>query len=532
MTTTRKNDLLEEEYNRYPYESFPFFQSHPVYLHTLGKLFGLSVTPVENARILELGCASGGNLIPVAFQYPYASFLGIDLSKKEIDEGNQHINALELKNIILRHQSILDFNASEGKFDYIICHGVYSWVDNEVREKIFNLCKENLSPNGIVYISYNTYPGWNMITSIRDLMLWHTKLIDDPSTKAQQARQIANFINNGLQNNPSTYALFLKNEINLITKQTDSYLLHDHLSTYNSPVYFYQFMEKAHQNNLSYLADADLALMYIENLPPVFSNELKKIKDIIVAEQYMDFIRNQRFRSTLLCHKEAAINRALQTEDIENFYIQFSGKSDNPNLNENEIGKNKELVFRNATSTLKVQAPILQWAMFILYQNKHHLIHYNELINKISEKSDEKNLDLIKQTVNNNLNLIRAALSGLIQISTYPSHYTTIVSKQPIACPLVRYQVSIKQRFVTNRRHQAVVLSTFGTTLIPYLDGKHDLSFFENLLIQEIKSGKLKMLDANKKPIQKEEDLKKLATVFCQKELEHFAQQALLISSF
>lgn len=529
MTTERKNDLLEKEYDRYPYESFPFFQSHPVHLHTLSKLFGLSVTPVENARVLELGCASGGNLIPIAFQYPQASFLGIDLSNKEIEEGNNHIHALDLKNIILRHQSILDFNKSEGAFDYIICHGVYSWVDDEVREKIFTICRENLTPNGIAYISYNTYPGWNMINSIRDLMLWHTESIDDPTTKAQQARQIANFINNGLQNNPSAYALFLKNEINLITKQTDSYLLHDHLSTYNAPVYFYQFMEKAHQNNLSYLADAELSLMYVENLPPVFSNELKKIKDIIVAEQYMDFIKNQRFRSTLLCHKNATINRALKTEDIENFYIQFSGKCEKAKLTENDIGKNQELVFSNAISTLKVQAPLLQWAMFILYQNRNHFIHYNELINEISKKSGEKRLDLIKQTVNNNLNLIRAVLSGLIRISTSPSHYTTIVSNTPIACPFARYQVSIKQRFVTNRRHQAVLLSSFGTTLLPYLDGKHDLSFFENLLMQEIKNGKLKILDVNKKPIQKEEDLKKLATVFCQNELESFAQQALLI---
>jgi methyltransferase-like protein len=89
----------------------------------------------------------------------------------------------------------------------------------------------------------------------------------------------------------------------------------------------------------------------------------------------------------------------------------------------------------------------------------------------------------------------------------------------------------VKQRFVTNRRHQAVVLSAFGTLLLPYLDGEHDFSFFENLLIQEIKSGKLTMLDANKNIIQKDDDLKKLATVFCQKELEHFAHQALLISS-
>lgn len=531
MTTEKKNDLLEEEYDRYPYESFPFFQSHPVHLHTLAKLFGLSPAPVENARVLELGCASGGNLIPVAFCYPQANFLGIDLSNKEIEEGNQQIRSLDLKNITLRHQSITDFDASNGKFDYIICHGVYSWVDNTVREKIFKICKENLAPNGIAYISYNTYPGWHMINSLRDLMLWHTQLAQDPTTKAQQARQIANFISNGLQNNPSPYAAFLKHEINLITKQTDSYLLHDHLSTYNAPVYFHQFMQKAHQNKLSYLADANLALMYAENLPPVFANELKKLKDIIITEQYMDFIRNQRFRSTLLCHQDSKINRALKTEDIENFYIKFYGKSEKNNLNENDIGKNQELTFSNATSTLKIKDPLLQWAMFILYKNSNHLIHYNELINEIAKKSEEKNIETIKQTVNNNLNLIRGVLSGLFYISTSPSDYTTTLTEMPLACPFARYQASIKQRFVTNRRHQAVILNPIEKTLFPYLDGKHNFSFLETLLVQEIKNGNLKMLDANQNPVQKEETIKKLIPTFCKKQLENLANQALLISN-
>src|SRR5437016_6101232 len=132
---TRPIDILEEEYNRYPYLSFPFFQSHPTHLYTMGKLFRLDPTPVEKSRILELGCASGGNIIPIAHQWPETECIAIDLSAKEIEEGQQQITDLKLKNISLRHQSILDFTALEGKFDYIICHGVYSWVDSIVRDK-------------------------------------------------------------------------------------------------------------------------------------------------------------------------------------------------------------------------------------------------------------------------------------------------------------------------------------------------------------------------------------------------------------
>lgn len=530
MTTslTRPHDILEEEYNRYPYQSYPFSQTHPTHLYTLAKLFGLNPTTVEKSRVLELGCASGGNLIPMAFHFPDTEFIGIDLSDKQIQEGIQQIEDLKLKNITLRHESILDFASSEGKFDYIICHGVYSWVDSVVREKIFQICHDNLAHNGIAYISYNTFPGWNMVNSVRDLMLWHTKAITDPATKATQSRMILKFITDGLQDDPSPYAMFLKNEINMLMKHADSYLLHDHLSSYNDPVYFYQFMEQANLHGLSYLADAFPSTMFTDNLPPVFASELKKINNIVIAGQYMDFIRNQRFRCTLLCHQNAVVNRALKTTDVEQFYLQFIGKCEKDNLTEDDIGKNEELSFTNMTSTLKIRHPISQWAMFILNQNRDRFMHYNELCELVSKKCGEENIDVIKRYLNDDLNLMRAILAGLINISSYPSNYTLTISDKPLACPLIQYQLP-KQGFVTNRRHQAVKLDALGLALLPHLNGKHDMAYLEKIVLKEIKDGKLSMLDKDKQPIKNETELKKYTNTFCIKALDNFAKQGLLI---
>lgn len=524
----RPHDILEEEYNKYPYQSLSFPQTHPRHLFTLAKLFGLEPTPVEKSRVLELGCASGGNLIPIAFDYPESVCLGIDLANKQIQEGVQHINELKLKNIILRHQSILDFSDSEGKFDYIICHGVYSWVDSVVREKIFNICRDNLAHNGIIYISYNTFPGWNMVNSVRDLMLWHTKNITDPATKATQSRMILKFITDGLQNDPSPYAQFLKSEINMLMKHADSYLLHDHLSSYNDPVYFYQFMEQANLHNLSYLADALPATMFTENLPPVFSNELKKISNIVVAGQYMDFIRNQRFRSTLLCHERLAVNRSLKTTDIEGFYLQFTGKSNKSDLSEKDIGKNEELSFSNTSSTLTVRNALSQWAMLILNDNRHHFMHYEQLCNEIIKKSGTNDRNLIKQYINEDLNLMRAVLAGLITISSYPSNYKTSLPEKPQAYPLAIYQCK-KQGYVVNRRHQPITLDALGLILLPYLDGTHDIPFLEEVVLKAIKDGKLKILNKDKQPINDEIEIKKLSNSFCLKVLNEFVKQGLLI---
>ena len=123
--------------------------------------------------MLELGCADGGNLIPMAELLPQSQFIGIDGSTVQITEGRKVVKEFALKNIRLQAMDILEVNLSLGHFDYIICHGVFSWVPVDTQERIFTLCQNHLAPQGVAYISYNTYPGWHMRGMIRDMMLYH-----------------------------------------------------------------------------------------------------------------------------------------------------------------------------------------------------------------------------------------------------------------------------------------------------------------------------------------------------------------------
>ncbi|MBS0286649.1 MAG: methyltransferase regulatory domain-containing protein [Proteobacteria bacterium] len=521
-------DILEAEYDNAPYQSYSFSHTHPTHLYTLAKLFGLNPTPVEKARVLELGCASGGNIIPMAYHFPTAEFVGIDLASKQVDMGLKVIKDLNIKNIQLKHQSISDFKPADGKFDYIICHGVYSWVNQEVQDHILKICKENLNPQGIAYVSYNTYPGWNMVNSVRDMMYWHTKNIQDPPQKASQARALLKFITDGLQDDKSPYALFLKGEIELLSRQADSYLLHDHLSSFNSPVYFYQFMEAANKHQLSYLSDTFLATMYTENLPQQFSKELNKINNIIIIGQYMDFIRNQRFRCTLLCHNTDQVNRALKTQDIESYYLQFLGKPSDPNFSENMIKDGVEASFTHGAITLKVRNKISLLAMLILWESRFKPIHYNDLCQKVHAKCEEKDIAVIKQHLNDDLNLLRAAFAGLINITSYPVTYTLEVNAKPLACPLARYQAE-HQNYVTNRRHEPVALDPVTKALLPHVNGKNTLDVFEKKLFAMLETGKLTAFDKDKKPITDKEALKKQINLFCTNSLENMARNALLI---
>jgi SAM-dependent methyltransferase len=147
---------------------------------------------VTRARVLEIGCAAAGNLIPFAATHPLARTVGIDLSQVHIDQGRRRVRALGLDNVELMHGDVAHLDlAAVGQFDFIICHGVYSWVPDEVQDAILAACGQLLSPAGVAYVGYNTYPGWKAKEIVRDAMLLSagdSATIDEKVRRAQHGR--------------------------------------------------------------------------------------------------------------------------------------------------------------------------------------------------------------------------------------------------------------------------------------------------------------------------------------------------------
>ena len=220
-------------YDEVPYESNPFAQTHPNRLATVASLLGMKPKPIERCRVLELGCASGGNLIPMAIELPGSEFVGIDLSALQIDESNEILRKLDIKNVRLEHCNIADIDKKFGLFDYIICHGVFSWVPFDIKDKILDICRENLSWNGVAYVSYNALPGWHMRGMIRDMMCYHTARFTDNQMKVEQARALIDFLLQSATNEKSAYAVWLKEEFELLKKVKNYYIFHDHLEDNN-----------------------------------------------------------------------------------------------------------------------------------------------------------------------------------------------------------------------------------------------------------------------------------------------------------
>ncbi len=493
---------LPSSYDEVPYPTTSHIFTHPDNLATAATLLGLEPTPVEHCRVLELGCASGGNLIPMTLELSDSELVGIDASAVQIAEGQTGIAAIGAKNITLQHLNILDITPELGKFDYIIVHGIFSWVPDAVRDKILAVCRQSLMPNGIAYISYNTYPGWHMLKTVREMMLYHTRNISEPNLRIAKARALLEFLANSLATASEhsnsqlvkAYSGFLQSEKTHISDSTDSYVFHEELEEINDPIYFHQFADWATQHQLQYLCEANLSDVFLNDFAPQVTNELLKMAhNLIELEQYMDFLRNRTFRKTLLVHQEAQFARQFRPERVFGLYAATHARpaSEKPDI--------RSIAVEEFTSSeglkFATDHPVTKAALQYLAQVWPLPVGFDELIEKAYERLGQGSPDSGKRTQDRLVlaaNLLKGyTYSGrLIELHTYAPRFTAQVSERPIASSWARFQTHFSND-VTNLCHVRVELKGIAQYLLPHLDGTHDRGALVDGLEKSLASGAL-----------------------------------------
>lgn len=306
------DDMQQTIYKELGYKSYPFPFTTPAYLEAYGTLVGLKPPTAKTARVLELGATYGGNIISQAVHNPEATFVGIELSQDQVEKGNKIISDAKLDNVSLLQGDILNFDESLGSFDYIIAHGFYSWISDEMKDKLLDIISHHLADNGIAYVSYNTYPGWHTMEEVRQLMLFANRGYDELTHKEKVLRgktvgslvgaQILNYDN--LKERNSKFLGALRS----VMQKDDYYVGHDHLEPHNDPCYFYQFNDHLKVHNLTYVCDADLTLSMVRTYDDSIADKLEKLAPNSQAdqEQYLDFMLDTTFRKSIICKESAA----------------------------------------------------------------------------------------------------------------------------------------------------------------------------------------------------------------------------------
>ena len=309
---------IQKSYDELPYISAAFPGTSPARLEALASFLSLTPPPSKTAKVLEIGCSYGGNLFPFAIANPQAKVLGIDLSEVQINKAKELAAQMRVDNIEFKAKDICDFTDADvsdySKFDYIICHGVYSWVPNMVKDAILKTIKRFLSPNGVAYVSYNTYPGWKIKDTIRDFLIFGTRDIESETAKVAKARELLKVLGEYAKfcqkdgNVSQVWVNFdsLKFHIDHILTTADSYIAHEYLEAFNNPIYFRHFIDHLAENNLAYLAEVGLEDVFQSNLGlEEFDSYINaNFNSRIEREQILDFLTNRVFRSSMIVHKE------------------------------------------------------------------------------------------------------------------------------------------------------------------------------------------------------------------------------------
>jgi SAM-dependent methyltransferase len=480
---------VRDDYEKFPYTSALQHQAHPRHLATMAWLRGIETASPLRCRVLELGCADGGNLIAIAAGLPDSTFVGIDLAPSQIESGKARVAELELKNVDLRAASILDLDASLGTFDFILCHGVFSWVEHHVQEKILDLCRDLLAPNGVAYVSYNTYPGWHFRGMLRDLVRFHARGVEDPAECVRRSLELIRFFSDATgDSRDHHYALYLRSAREYFeTFLHPHYFVHEFFERTNEPLYFRDFMARAAAHGLRYVCEADADSADVEHLPPNVSDTLRGFTgDRVELEQYVDFMIDRTFRRTLLTHANVEVRHPLDTQRIRKLWVASPSKpvTANPSLNDGisegfktERGRNFSSSHGATKRALVALAGV--WPESLSFDDLHHRIG-----------NDVEDLPEMLEAL---------FATGVVELDLVPPVVVAQVSTRPRASRLARWEAS-HGLYVTTQRGRVLQLDDeVARFLLTQLDGSRDRQALLQALDREVMMGRIEV--PNRSPL-------------------------------
>jgi SAM-dependent methyltransferase len=461
-------------YDARPYVTRPRAQTHPDRLATVATLFGLAPPPVTRCRVLEIGCGDGGNLVPMAYTLPGSRFVGIDLASAAIARGVELIGTLGLENVELRCLDLMDVTPALGTFDYVIAHGVYSWVPAPVRDRLLAICRAHLDPRGIAYVSYNTYPGCHLRDAARRVLRFHVEGIADPDEQIEEARALARF----LAESPGVEAArALREEFRQVLDRSPSTLFHDDLAPVNDPVYFHEFVEHARRHRLGFVAEANVWEMQERAFPESVGARLRELSDggVVLREQYADFLRNRRFRQTLLCHEALSPAPALLPGAAGALFVASAARP---------VPDQADLVSPSAAVEFRVPGgpglstahPLARAALAHLGTIWPRAIGLPDLVRQAHRILGMPGGEDPARPARALGDLIVSAYSAHVaELFTVPSAFTLEVRERPVASAVAREQARRGDDLVASLRHGGVRLEDpFARHLLCLLDGTRD----------------------------------------------------------
>lgn len=479
--------MQTDPYDALPYDNFPFRPTHPDVVGTIAGLMGLNPAPFSQCRVLELGCGMGGNLLSMAVSAPRSRFVGVDLSARQIAFARDEAFAVGARNVEYAVADILSLSPKLGQFDYIICHGVWSWVPPPVQAKIFEIMRDLLAPEGVGFISYNVLPGWHFRGAIRSMVQRVTPAEATPQQRAAVARTFLNEIAEHTPAQRSAAAALLKSEIKGITPLSDSYLFHEHLAEYNTPIWFTEFIGHLEANQLQYVGDAEFATMLPDRLGPESAAAARAHGqgEMVRLESWLDMVTARFFRRSLVCGADRTLDRNLNPSRIAGHWINTALTA---NADEVDLTPGVEASFTTPNGlVISTAEPLLKAALKVLDEERPRGVVLEDLAAQaaayLKRPVTPDDVDRL------GANALELFAQGYAEICREAPRFSLTAGRRPRTTALIRRQAGQDRDGVFNLRHQSISVDALDRALLGHLDGTRDRKALIALVSEAIARG-------------------------------------------
>jgi len=450
-TDPTTNAALADKYDAVAYDARPIPLTHPAHLAAVAAMFNATPASVATCRVLELGSNDGANLIPLAATLPEATFVGCDLAPRSVEAGNRMIADLGLTNVSLLLQDLRTLPDALGSFDYVIAHGVYSWVPAAVRDALFELAARRLAPNGVMYVSYNTYPGCRVRQAAWDILRYHTADAPDARARLEGARNIASLLADDGDTEVPVDA-FLRAEFRELVGRTDSLLFHDDLGAPNDPVYFHEFVAHARRYGLAFVAEAQPWMMSTSGLAPRMRQFVAGL-DPLRREQYLDFARFRRIRHSLLCRGSPDSRFTLTPPRVSGMHVGAPSAL----ARAANDGRLPAAAGAEAPELALLRMLVEAWPRTVSFDDAANFLRARHTVARPIEAL-----------------LAERWMAGEIELVSQPRPIATTAGDGPVASPVARWQAT-RRELLTTLRHEGVRLpDPVARELLTLLDGSRD----------------------------------------------------------
>lgn len=309
-------DPVRELYSqrRYPALSHP--PAHPGTICASARCTGL-ISPAlpEQCRVLDIGCASGHHVLALAERFPNSHFHGIDFSDSAIRTARQAADAVGLKNITFEHADLQEWQPGNTTFDYVIAHGMLSWIPDTAKKALLDLITRSLAPDGVAYLSYNTLPGWALRTEAATMLKALPQIGPGEGLDAQ-LKQLAETA--GMTSN--AHAQDLAEIFRDMRRKGPEILAFDELAPSCDPFHFSGVLHLTGARKLRYLGEATLPGNLPPNLDPDALKTLESLQsDPVLFQQTLDLLSGRTHRNSLFCHADTALDTGTTTSVVLHF---------------------------------------------------------------------------------------------------------------------------------------------------------------------------------------------------------------------